>query len=211
MQRDGALNLTDFMDCLRQYGVDAIVDASHPFAAELHHTAYAAAQNAKIPYLRFDRPQNLFQETWIHRVNSHEEAAQKASELGDHLFLTTGSRHVHLYAQSAQEYHKNITVRVMPASDSLLACENAGLKPRQIIAETGPFSTEDNLHLLRKYKCDVLISKDSGDSGGLPEKIAAAELQNIPVVLVNRPATQGKLFGDLDGLLKELQRLLSIS
>ena len=51
----------------------------------------------------------------------------------------------------------------------------------------GPFSTELNIELFKHYNAEVIVSKDSGQIGGVDTKITAAEKLNLPVVLIDRP------------------------
>lgn len=209
LQRYGALNSIDFMNCLRQYGVGMVVDAAHPYAAILHQTAFAASQKMEIPYIRLERPFVSQKEEGVYVVSSHEEAAELACQIGTSIFLTTGSRHIHIYATAAQRHRKKILARVMPASDSLIACEKAGLKASQIQALMGPFSVEENLHTIQKYHCDVLISKESGQTGGLPEKIAAAKKAGAKVILIDRPENPGLCLYTTENLLHWILTMLS--
>ena len=63
----------------------------------------------------------------------------------------------------------------------------AGIDAGHVIAKNPPFSKADNEALIKAYDIRVLVSKDSGMSGGLIEKIESAKAFHIPVVLIDRP------------------------
>ena len=52
----------------------------------------------------------------------------------------------------------------------------------------GPFSREMNYHMFKESRADVVVTKDSGVIGGVLEKIEAASMLKLPVVLIERPA-----------------------
>ena len=79
-------------------------------------------------------------------------------------------------------------IRVLPTSRVLEKCESLGYSPGQIIAEQGPFSTEQNLLTFNKYEICALVTKDSGKIGGTPEKLEAAREADVQVFYLKRPA-----------------------
>ena len=83
-------------------------------------------------------------------------------QLGENIFLTTGSNRLALFADEAKKSQKHIIARVLPAIASLEICKNAGVLPRDIVAIQGPFSEELNMALYEKYNSDVVVMKNSG-------------------------------------------------
>ena len=80
-----------------------------------------------------------------------------------------------------------MTVRILPTAEVLKECEILGLLPKQIVAIQGPFSAELNAELFKHAGAEVIVTKNSGKIGGADTKIEAAEILNLPVVLINRP------------------------
>ena len=81
----------------------------------------------------------------------------------------------------------NITARVLPTAEVLAQCEKLGLTPKQIIAMQGPFTTEMNVEQFKHAQAEVIVTKDGGKIGGADTKIAAAQILNLPVVIIDRP------------------------
>lgn len=167
--------------------VRCVVDAAHPYAQALHANVREACRRADLPCLRYDRASTPLPEDCI-RVATHAEAAVRASAGGKPILLTVGSRHVATYTEAARKADARLTARVLPREDSIRACREAGLDEDEIVADRGPFTEEQTLALLRERGIGVLVTKESGPSGGLPEKLVAARRAGARVIVVDRPA-----------------------
>jgi precorrin-6x reductase len=98
-------------------------------------------------------------------------------------------------------------VRVLPCQESIDICKKYAIDNNHIIAERGPFTVEQNIEIIKKYSIDVLVTKDSGIAGGVPEKLEAAKACGIKVVVIRKPAiTQktGESFCEICELIKKL-------
>ncbi len=136
----------------------------------------------------------------------HDEAARLACTGGKPVLLTTGSRNLRPYAEEAKRTGVSLIVRVFPHRGSLAACQAAGIPAETVIAAKGPFSVEENINTIRKFGVGVLVTKDSGTAGGVPEKIAAAKLERCRVIMVERPLTGDVLmFQSIEKLIKYLE------
>lgn len=186
--RFGALDVDEMAGLAA--GCIAVIDASHPFARAASETARAAAKQAGVAYLRFERPGSASTNGAM-LCGSAEEAARRAVAVagaGGTVLLTVGSRTLSIYAAAGREAGVRCVARVLPVPDSLLACEAAGLLPADVIAMQGPTSTEFDASLLRHLGAAVLVTKDSGAAGGVPEKLEAARRAGATAIVVARPA-----------------------
>ena len=191
---------------LRADAFDCLVDASHPYAQNVSTNAVAAAQAAQIPCVRYERAEVAFDYDKIFRVDTYDEAAVTASELGKNIFVTTGSRNLKTFVESPALKDCNLTVRVLPTADVLAQCEALGLTPKQIIAVQGAFSVELNAELFKHAGAQVVVTKDGGRIGGADTKLAAAKLLGLPVVMINRPRIACPLVAaTFDDVLKFLE------
>lgn len=182
---DKPLDRDELEKILHAENFGCLVDASHPYAKNVSANAIAAAQAAQIPYVRYERAESTFVYEKIFPVDSYEEAAVKAHELGRNIFLTTGSRNLKIFVDRLRDC--NLTVRILPTADVLAQCETLGLTPKQIVAMQGPFSVALNVELFKHAGAEVVVTKNSGQIGGADTKLAAAQLLNLPVVMINRP------------------------
>lgn len=164
---------------LREHGVAAVVDATHPFAAQMTAHAATACAAAGVPLLRLSRPSwatRTDAPSW-HWVDSITEARETAGRLGSRVFLAIGRQALPEFADWVD---RSVVVRVVdsPAMDVPGNWE--------VVRARGPFRLEDELELLRRHGIDVLVTKDSG--GPTDSKLDAAAQLGIPVVILHRPA-----------------------
>ncbi|MBQ6296462.1 MAG: cobalt-precorrin-6A reductase [Selenomonadaceae bacterium] len=202
---DKPLDRDDLEKILREEQFNFLVDASHPYAKNISANAIAAAQAAQIVYIRYERAEVAFDYEKIFHVDSYEEAAIKAAELGKNIFLTTGSRNLKIFVDLLKDC--NLTARILPTAEVLTQCEALSLTPKNIIAMQGPFTTELNVELFKHAKAEVIVTKNSGQIGGADTKLEAAKILNLPVVMINRPKiiypNLATTFNDVLKLLEE--------
>ena len=170
----GAAGLARF---LLERGIDRVIDATHPFAAQISAHAEHACREAGVPRVRLLRPPwvAVAGDRWT-EVASIAEAAQRLPELGRRVFLTLGSRELDAFAQLDIWF----LVRTI---------ETPGVLPLpqgQWLTGRGPFAVEDELSLLRTHAIDVLVTKASG-GGATYAKLVAARRAGLPVLMVRRP------------------------
>ncbi|WP_435604222.1 cobalt-precorrin-6A reductase [Streptomyces sp. bgisy130] len=164
---------------LREHAVDALIDATHPFADTISHNAALAAATAHVPLLAVRRP------GWVpgpgddwHQVTSLDEAAAALPALGSRIFLTTGRMGLAHFAHLTGPW---FLVRSVDAPEP-------PHPPRmEVLLDRGPFTVEGERALLRAHRIDVLVTKDSG-AAATAAKLTAAREAGIPVVVVRRPA-----------------------
>ena len=165
---------------LREAGVRAVVDATHPFARVISGNAAAACAAAGVPLLRLERPgwsQAPGAESW-HWVDSHDAAAVTAARLGRRPLLTVGRQSLDRFTGPLADVPA--VVRVVDPPDHQLPGQWLVLHAR------GPYTEDGERDLIDRYGIDVLVTKDSGGALTWP-KMAVATGAGIPVVVVRRP------------------------
>lgn len=196
--RTGRLTQTEMADLMsEQYA--AVLDATHPYAVAVSQNIRAACGEVGIPYLRFLRPES------DHIGCKYADSVVDACKLvGDgNVLFATGSKEIS--ACTALADHQNrVYARVLPLESSLVACHQAGLESAHILAGKGPFSLEENVETLTKYKISTMITKDSGAKGGFPEKLEAARQCGAEMIIVRRPEEFGRTYQEILNDLEDL-------
>ncbi len=160
---------------------DYVIDASHPFAEEVSANAIAACQAVNAPYLRYERENKQFD--YAQYYNTYDELIAALKQSTGNIFLTIGSNNIHLFS----DLKDRIIARVLPVKDSIEKCEAAGIPVHQIIASKGIFQEETNLALYKEYEAKHLVTKDSGDAGGISSKVEVAYRNNMIIHILRRP------------------------
>jgi precorrin-6A/cobalt-precorrin-6A reductase len=207
--RSGPLDPAGIRELIRSRNIRVVVDATHPFAREIHENAWAACLHAGIPYLAYDRPGLSADEPGIRWARDHEEAAEVSCRRGSRVLLTIGTRNLELYVKAARRRGAGITVRVLDHPASLSACRDMGVTEEEIIPSPGPLTLEENRLLIRKRRIDTLVTKDSGEAGGVPEKIRAARETGCSIVMIQRPRRPTNGYSSVTEILQAVQEILS--
>lgn len=192
-----------FVEYFHQNKVECFVDASHPYAANISTNAMRACEKCCVPYIRYERAASQLDYDKAYYVESVEAAAEKAGELGNHVFLTTGSRSLPVFARAAALKDCDVVCRILPESEVVREARELGFSPNHIIAMQGPFSKELNKELFIKYNADVVVTKNSGSLGGADTKFAAVKELNLPLVIIDRPKVEyTNVSGSYGGVLE---------
>ena len=179
---------------------DLVVDATHPYAAEVTENIARACRGAGVEYLRLLREADAPPEGAVYLPDTESAVNWLAGTEGN-ILLTTGSKELAKYA-ALPGFARRVCARVLPMEASLSACRAAGLGPDRIIAMQGPFSREMNAAILEAVSAKYLVTKDTGGTGGFGEKAAAARDAGAVLVVVGRPAQrEGLGFEETAGLL----------
>jgi precorrin-6A/cobalt-precorrin-6A reductase len=164
---------------LRTEKIDALVDATHPFAATMPGHALAACRAAGVPGLRVCRPPwtPAVGDRW-HAVSDLEAAASAIEELGARrVFLTTGRQELGPFARLRDVWF--LARAIEPP-------EPMPLPRAAVVTDRGPFTVDAERRLMLDHRIDLVISKNSGGPATAAKLAAARELR-LPVVMVARP------------------------
>ncbi len=184
------LSFAEMVQLITDKKIDKVIDATHPFAVEVTNNVREACRIKGVTYERLEREGEEFAEDeGIVKARDVEEAvqltAERESKIRGNIFLATGSSKLEYYIASLDP--EKLVVRILPVKKSLEKCLELGISPQNIIAMQGPFDEEINRCLFKRYGASLVITKDSGLTGGTKEKIDAAKGLNIPVILIKRP------------------------
>jgi len=160
--------------------IDALLDATHPYAAKISANAVRAAERAGIPFLALRRPPwvAIAGDRWI-AVADVAEAVTALGSAPRRVFLAVGRNELAPFAGAPQHHY---LVRSVDPVDPPLAVPHA-----VYVTGRGPFAEADDRALLERHRIDVIVAKNSGGAATYG-KIAAARALGLPVIMLRRPA-----------------------
>ena len=185
---------------LCEHRVDAVVDATHPFAESITANAARAATDTGLPVVVLRRPgwRPVPGDRW-HPVASLPEAADLLPRLGRRILLTTGRLGLAAFAHLPQLH---FVVRSVEPPEPPMPPDV------ELLLARGPFTVADETALLREHRIDVVVTKDSGGAA-TSAKLTAAREAGVPVVVVRRPPLPDGVsaVADVGGVLEWVGRL----
>jgi precorrin-6A/cobalt-precorrin-6A reductase len=172
----GAEGLANYLFAER---VDALIDATHPYANVISKNAVAAARKTAVPFVALRRPpwRATAGDRWI-EVSDVRAAVDAIGPEGRDVFVTIGRNELAPFAHAPQ--HRYLIRSVDPVEPPL------PLPHVTYITARGPFSEANDRTLMTQRKIEVVISKNSGGSAAYG-KIAAARTLGIEVIMLHRP------------------------
>jgi precorrin-6A/cobalt-precorrin-6A reductase len=172
----GAEGLADFIHNER---ITHVIDATHPFAAEMSRNAVAACAATTTPLVALERAPwpAVAGDQWI-GVRDETEAAAKLPHEPTRVFLAIGRQHLAPFAAKPQHVY---TLRFVDAPDGALPLPQA-----EVIVSRGPFTLESDRELMSARGIQWMVSRNAGGLGARAKIDAARELQ-IPVIMIARP------------------------
>jgi precorrin-6A/cobalt-precorrin-6A reductase len=162
---------------LTENSVDVVLDATHPFAAQISNNAFSAVQNLPICLVRFERAgwQPHDGDTWKFATSLHHAAQLLPRDAK--VFLTTGRKELDGFFARGDVSGAVRTVE--PPSQSL--------PPHwHLILDRPPHTVQAELQLFRHHGFTHLVSKNAGGNATVA-KLEAARILNLTVIMVQRP------------------------
>lgn len=165
-------------DYFQREGITHVIDATHPFAAQISRNAYEACAASGLPLLSYQRGPWAQQagDDWWHVA----DVAGAVAALPDYparVFLAIGKQTLAPFAAKPQHYY---LLRLVdpPVALPLANCS--------VVIAKGPFDVAGDMGLLRKHGITHIIAKNAGGQGA-SAKLAAARALRLPVIMIARP------------------------
>lgn len=188
----GADGLRSF---IQSESIDAVIDATHPFALQITCHARAACAAAGVPLLRLHRQpwQPQPGDSW-HSVTSAKAAAAQLPARGRRVFLSIGRQDIAAFAERPGVWY------LLRSVDSPTGDMRA--LPGHHLQARGPFELDGEIELLRGYDIDCLVARNSGGNATYA-KLAAARALSLPVIMIARaPEQDGETVSDVSGAMR---------
>jgi precorrin-6A/cobalt-precorrin-6A reductase len=170
---------------LRDHAITHLVDATHPFAAQISAHAVAACTLTGTPLVALTRAPWVAGDgdDWTN-VPDMAAAVAALDRPREKVFLALGR--MHLAAFAAQPQHRYI-LRLVDAPDGPLPLPDAC-----VIVDRGPFTVAGDMALMQAQGVQRVLCKNAGGAGAVA-KLQAARALRLPVVMIERPAIPARL------------------
>lgn len=182
------------IDYLKSQSISGVIDATHPFAAQMTQHAAHACDALDLPRLVFTRPawEQVEGDQW-QCVGSVDAAVKALGENPKRVFLTVGRLSLSAFRHAEQHFY------FIRSIDQPEAHEMPS--DTKLILARGPFTVDEETRLMREERIDILVTKNSGGAQ-TDAKLQAARALQIPVLMIKRPPLpQSRVTHDLQDAL----------
>ncbi len=164
---------------LKDHQITHVIDATHPFAAQMSSNAVAACAQTQTPLIALTRPawQPGPGDDW-QRLPDMESAVAALAGPARRIMLAIGRMHLAEFAAQPQHHY---LLRLVDAPT-----ETPPLPHHTITIDRGPFSAEADEALMRDHAIDLIVAKNAGGTGSV-SKLEAARALKLPVLMIDRP------------------------
>lgn len=172
----GAEGLADW---LRTNGITHVIDATHPFAAQISVNAVRAAAATRTALIALQRQpwQPVPGDRWT-VVPDIAAAGAALPDTPSRVFLAIGRQHLDAFAGQPQHHY---LLRLVDPPDAL------PLPHTTVEIARGPFTVEGDAALMARHGTQIVVAKNAGGAGARA-KLEAARAASLPVVMIDRPA-----------------------
>ena len=206
--RNGALTSEALIQLIQEEKIEKIIHASHPFAKELHTTIEEAIETEKIEVLRLERTySDHINDELVTYVDDYEEILIALTQpfKGKNLLALTGVQSIE---KLKPFWIKNTSYfRILDRKSSIDLSDKSNFPREQLILEKPENLIGGEQALIDQFKIDVIITKESGNTGALENKIELALKSEIPILILTKP-TLPKSFIQLQST-EELKAVLN--
>ncbi len=201
---EGRLDSGQIEELLRKNGYTSVIDATHPYAREITINAKTACEGIGIRYKR------VLRESLPVCGKAFESGEQMADTLNHPeyknkvILSTLGSKSLSVLTH-IDSYSQRVWLRLLPAEDIEEKCRSLGFDTKKLILEKGPFSTEENISHIKQSGAQILLTKESGERGGYPQKAAAAEKCGTMLMTLTRPQESGMSLSEAKEFIMDIR------
>jgi precorrin-6x reductase len=191
--QSGRLEKPEIITLLRGEGPRLVVDATHPYAEKISQNLREACAAEKIRYVRLLREET--ESDGCLSFSGWDELTDWLNRTEGMIFAATGAKAARDLTR-VKDFAARVYLRMLPSPEGIAACLALGYPMGHLICLQGPVSEELNRALFRETGAKILVTKESGKTGGFPEKLAAAKACGMTTAILKRPP-------EADGLSQE--------
>lgn len=173
----GVAGLTEWLTTHR---ITHVIDATHPFAAQMSRNAIAACAATDLPLVALQRPEWQPEpgDRWT-RLPDIAAAVAHLPETPARIFLAIGRQTLAPFAARPEHHY---LLRLVDPPEGPLPLPQA-----EVVVDRGPFTVAGDTALLQRFRADLIVAKNAGGRGA-SAKIAAARALGLPILMIDRPA-----------------------
>jgi precorrin-6x reductase len=179
-----------------------VLDATHPYAAEVSANIREACAKTGTPRIRVLREEG--EAPGCRRFSNRNKLLAWLEETPGMIFAATGVKEAVIFT-GLPAFQERVWFRLLPGIEGLRTCLELGYPPAHLICMQGPFSRELNRAMFAAAGAAILVTKNSGPPGGFVEKLEAAADLGMRVALLTRPPEPDGL--PLERALRKLAEL----
>ncbi|MRT94624.1 cobalt-precorrin-5B (C(1))-methyltransferase CbiD [Ancylomarina sp. 16SWW S1-10-2] len=171
----------------QENNIRLIIDAAHPFAVYLHENIYTTASDLGIETIRYERNfPDVRSSKSVRFFDSYDSMSDALlQEKFDHILALTGVQTITKLKSLWEQ--RTCYFRILDTDLSLRKSKETDLAQEFIIPMDPKANTEQLEALARKVNAEILLTKESGESGFFQSKLTVAEKLGIPLWVVERP------------------------
>lgn len=183
MRVGGFGGITGLRKYLKHQQITHVIDATHPFAAQMSTNAFGACHATNIRLIRLERSAWVARtgDSWTH-IPRLEDAPAALPNAPSRVFLAIGKQQLDLFTSKPQ--HHYLLRLVDPPAGKL------PLPDTHVVIARGPFDVASDTALLKDHGITHIVAKNAGGNGA-QAKLDAARTLGIPVILADRPVLPG--------------------
>ena len=180
------LTLENIGAFIQHYHISKILDVSHPHAAAISQLAIQCSQQYDLPYLRYERPALVTNDSGCYTWANLTELLTQAKFHQERILVTLGYRQLPILKNFWGEH--TWFVRIIPDQIALATALETGFLPQQIIALWPPVSRDLERAIWQHWGITQVIAKASGSPGGEDVKRELAQELGVGLHLLQRPS-----------------------
>ncbi|NIZ59688.1 cobalt-precorrin-6A reductase [Sedimentitalea sp. CY04] len=178
----GVAGLVEYLHC---EGITHVVDATHPFAAQMSANAVAACSEAGVALCALERQpwQAGEGDNWI-SVGDMQGAVDALHVEGARVFLAIGKQNLDIFAAKPDNHY---LLRLVDAPEAALPLPDC-----EVVVARGPFDAASDQALMAEHGITHVVAKNAGGAGA-EAKLQAARALGVPIVMIDRPQVPDRM------------------
>ncbi|MDR0630349.1 MAG: precorrin-6A reductase [Treponema sp.] len=201
--RVGRMDFDEMIEFLKEEAPELVIDGTHPYADKVSAHIASACASRGICRIPVERKASDISGCAI--FSTEDRLIAWLNQRRGIIFCATGVKEAALFTRLS-DFRERVWFRLLPTLEGLKTCLDAGYPREHLVLMWGPFSADLNKALFAQAGASILVTKDSGQEGGFPQKKQAALERGMHIALLQRPVQTHGL--SWDAVLLEIEKRL---